>query len=215
MTPSPATTFVRGWVALYTRGLTPEARHARRTEIEGDLWSHAQDAFERGRGPTSLEVDMITRLILGMPDDIEWRRAHRGVAGPLQTKETMMREPRSHHVLTVIGAVLAAIGLAFAVLSLVVIQRNTSDAPSDVWAASAGAAAMMAGLTLALIGLLIVRRNPMVARQMAIVGGAVIGGATLMVFAWAWPIGVAMALPAVIGFVRARQVMAAQGPLPA
>ena len=122
-----------------------------------------------------------------------------------------MPEPRSHQALTVIGVGLAALGLAFAVLSLVVIQQNTDDRPADVLAASAGAMAMIAGLALALIGLLVVRGKPTMGRQMAILGGVIIGAATLLVFAWAWPIGIAFAVPAVIGVVRARQVTEARG----
>ncbi len=209
--PSVAATVVRGWVAVYTRGLPGELRDGRRAEIESDLWAHAEDAYVSGHPPTSLDAEMLVRLATGIPADIAWRWSHQVPARPLQTKEIGMHEPRSHQALTVIGVGLAAIGLAFAVLSLVAIQQNTDDRPSDVLAASAGAVAMMAGLALALVGLLIVSRNPTVARQLAIVGAAVIGGTTLLVFAWAWPIGIAMALPAVIGVVRARQVTEAHG----
>ena len=126
-----------------------------------------------------------------------------------------MREPRSHQVLTAVGVGLAAIGLVFAVLGLVSIQQNTDDRPADVLAASAGAVAMIAGLALALIGLLVVRRNPTIGRQMAILGAVVIGAATLIVFAWAWPIGIVLAVPAIIGVVRARQVVEATQRQPA
>lgn len=209
--PSVAATVVRGWVAVYTRGLPGELRDGRRAEIESDLWAHAEDAYVAGHPPTSLDAEMLVRLATGIPADIAWRWSHQVPARPLQTKDIGMHEPRSHQALTVIGVGLAAIGLAFAVLNVVAIQQNTDDRPSDVLAASAGAVAMMAGLALALVGLLIVSRNPTVARQLAIVGAAVIGGTTLLVFAWAWPIGIAMALPAVIGVVRARQVTEARG----
>ena len=125
-------------------------------------------------------------------------------------KGIVMPEPRSHQVLTLIGVAWATLGLAFAVLGLVVIQQNADDRPADVLAASAGAVAMIAGLGLVLIGLLVVRRVPTVGRQMAIVGGSVIVAATLIEFAWAWPVGIVMALPAVIGIVRARQVTETQ-----
>ena len=215
MMPSVAATVVRGWVALYTRGLARELRDGRRAEIESDLWAHAEDAYVVGHPPSSLDLEMLTRLAFGMPADVAWRWSHRTARRSVDTKEMVMREPRSHQVLTAVGVGLAAIGMAFAALSLVVIQQNTDDRPADVLAASAGALAMIVGLGLALAGLLVVRRDPTVGRQMAIVGGIVIGAATLIVFAWAWPMGVVLAVPAVIGVVRARQVVEARQAQPA
>lgn len=215
MMPSVAATVVRRWVALYTRGLPAELRDRRRTEIEGDLWAHAEDAYIAGHPPTSLDVEMLTRLTRGVTADIAWRWSQQVAARPINRKEIVMPKPRSHQALTVIGVGLAALGLAFAVLSLVVIQQNTDDRPADVLAASAGAVAMIAGLALALIGLLVVRGHPTMGRQLAILGGVVIGLATLIVFAWAWPIGIVLAVPAVIGVVRARQVVEAKEHQPA
>lgn len=207
MRPSVAGTIVRRWVSLYTHGLARELRDGRRAEIESDLWAHAEEAYVAGHPPTTLDLEMLTRLAFGIPADVAWRCSHRAASRSVDTKEIVMREPRSHQVLTMIGVGLAAIGMAFAVLNLVMIQQNTDDRPADVVAASAGAVAMFAGLALALIGLLVVRRDPTMGRQMAILGGLIIGAATLLVFAWAWPMGVALAVPAVIGVVRARQVV--------
>lgn len=215
MMPSVAGTIVRRWVSLYTHGLALELRDGRRAEIESDLWAHAEEACVAGHPPMSLDLEMLTRLEFGIPADIAWRWSHRAASRSVDTKEMVMLEPRSHQVLTLIGVGLATIGMAFAALGLVAIQLNTDDRPADVLAASAGAVAMIAGLALALIGLLVVRGNPTIGRQLAILGGVVISLATLIVFAWAWPIGIAMAVPAVIGVVRARQVMEAKERQPA
>ena len=215
MMPSVAGTIVRRWVSLYTHGLALELRDGRRAEIESDLWAHAEEAYVAGHPPTSLDLEMLTRLAFGIPADVAWRLSHGAASRSVDTKEMVMREPRSHQVLTAVGVGLAAIGLVFAVLGLVVIQQNTDDRPADVLAASAGAVAMIAGLALALIGLLVVRGHPTMGRQLAILGGVVIGLATLIVFAWAWPIGIVLAVPAVIGVVRARQVVEAKEHQPA
>ena len=214
VTPSLAAATVRGWVALYTCGLAPGVRNSRRAEIEGDLWAQAEDAYLAGHAPVALDLEMLARLVLGIPADIAWRWSHRVPDAPVDKKEIVMHEPRSHQVLAAIGIGLAVLGLAFAVLILVGIQQNTSDRPFDVWAASTGAVVIFIGMALALTALLIVSRNPTIGRQLAIVGGAVIGLTILMVFAWAWPIGIVMGLPAIIGIVRARQVLEAQGNTP-
>ena len=155
MMPSVAATIVRRWVALYTRGLAGGLRDDRRAELESDLWAHAEDAYAAGHPPTSLDVEMLTRLAFGIPADLAWRWSHRTATKSVDTKEIVMDEPRSHQVLTAVGVGLAAIGLAFAVLGLVAIQQNSDDRPADVLAASAGALAMIAGLGLVLIGLLL------------------------------------------------------------
>lgn len=196
MTATTGATVVRNWVELYTRRLAPELRNARRAEIESDLWAHADEAAAIGRGSVALDVEMLTRLALGIPADILWRRSHRAAAGSIDEKEIVMHEPRSHQVLTAIGVVWAGLGLAFASVGLIVIQQNkNSDPAPDVWVASGGAVAVIVGVALALIGLLRVSRSPTAGRRMAIVGAVVIGGAFLASFSWAWFVGLAILAP--------------------
>jgi hypothetical protein len=153
---------------------------------------------------------MLTRLALGIPADIGWRRSHRRQSGATNRKEIAMREPRSHRALTAIGVALAALDLVFASVGLAQILGN-SDSPFTLWVASGKAVAMIAGLALALVGLLFVSRSPSAGRMMAIVGAAVAGGAFLILLPWMWFVGLALILPLlVIGVVRARQVTEAQ-----
>ena len=67
--------FVGSWVWLYTLGLPPEARSARRTEIESDVWdqTHAWDLGGPGTrgGPSSV----VLRSLRGAPADLLWRFA--------------------------------------------------------------------------------------------------------------------------------------------
>lgn len=53
------------WVALYTRGLPPDRRDARRAEIASDLW-------EQGDDEGSLGASVLGRVLAGMPADITW-----------------------------------------------------------------------------------------------------------------------------------------------
>src|SRR5262245_34338785 len=64
-----ATSAVRWWTRLYTRGL-PE-RAARLEEIESDLWEFAHDQTETHTLSPGLHV--LLRLLLGMPSDLVWR----------------------------------------------------------------------------------------------------------------------------------------------
>jgi hypothetical protein len=208
---SAASTLVRGWVDLYTRGLPSELRDARRAEIESDLWEQAAEADGVGRAPLSVGSEMLARLALGMPADIGWRQAHRRGNTSSQRKEIVMREPRSGRIWTAIGTIWAALGFAFAVVLLIDIQSHHADRPGDVWAASVAAGVIMAGSAIALIGLLRIDRSPNSGRQMALVGAVVAGGTAMFLLSWMWVIGLVVAVPlAVIAIVRARQVTEAR-----
>ena len=133
---------VRGWVSLYTRGLGPELRAARRDEVDDDLWCQHEEAALTGRSSTSLNIEMFTRWLLGVPADLSWRLSHAGGAG------APAPERKSSTVTRVIGA-LAIIGGA-SWLSAAVI--GSSGEGGDVWVFSvSGALAFsgaLAGLTM-------------------------------------------------------------------
>ena len=207
MIANPAMTFVRRWVALYTRGLAPAERDARRDEIESDLWAHADEAAAMGRTPSALDAEMLVRLVLGMPADISWRRAHRHSTGRPQPR-LVLSEPASHHVLTAVGVGTAVFGIVFATVGLLQIQQNGYRDPSpDVAAASSLAVAMIVAIAIGLIGLLLVRRYPSVGRTMTLVGAGVCVLTALVLIPWMWAVILPIAVPvAVIGVVRARQV---------
>jgi hypothetical protein len=74
-----ATVLVRGWTRLYTWQMTAEEGEARRAEIESDLWEARHDP---GSGRTfTLALEMLIRLIAGMPADLSWRIDHIGFRG--------------------------------------------------------------------------------------------------------------------------------------
>ncbi len=68
-----AIALTRAWTAAYTRGLPEAVRAQRQEEIDCDLWEHQRLAdFERA--PTSgTAVEMLLRLVLGVPADLAWR----------------------------------------------------------------------------------------------------------------------------------------------
>jgi hypothetical protein len=67
---------IRPWVDLYTRGMPPSVRSARRDEVDDDLWCHHQEAAEVERSAGALGTEMLLRLLFGMPADLSWRLAH-------------------------------------------------------------------------------------------------------------------------------------------
>jgi hypothetical protein len=74
-----AIAIVRGWTRLYTWRLPAAAREDRRAEIESDLWEFQQDSHSyHGLNPA---VHTLIRLLLGIPDDLQWRTAHAAPTG--------------------------------------------------------------------------------------------------------------------------------------
>jgi hypothetical protein len=62
---------VRFWTALYTSGMPDALREARRAEIESDLWESQHD--RRPASDLRVGVQMLLRLVCGLPDDLLWR----------------------------------------------------------------------------------------------------------------------------------------------
>ena len=67
---------VRTWTAAYTWRLPPELRERRRAEIESDLWESRRAEQSHAR----LALSLTERLLLGMPDDVQWRLEQVSVA---------------------------------------------------------------------------------------------------------------------------------------
>jgi hypothetical protein len=72
------TRVTRRWVRLYTAGLPPEVREARRAELESDFWEQEQEAAAAGCRPTRTALQVLRRLMLGMPADLSWRQQQGG-----------------------------------------------------------------------------------------------------------------------------------------
>ena len=185
----------RSWVAVYTSGLAPELRDARRAEIDSDLWEHRQIAelTEEPQGETTFHL--LTRLLLGILSDVTWR---------LETGHSVSgeRSIRMNAALYMRG--LVAVGVALALLVVIVGVGSIFNAFEDgdnsgwVWGGSLSA---LSGVAV-MVGLLISRPNPLLGI------GLVAAGAITIAVIWYWmlvitiPIGIAMVA---IAFFRARQ----------
>src|SRR5690349_17572882 len=65
---------VRGWTWLYTAGVEPSLRDARRDEIASDLWESLHDP---AWSDPLLARQLAGRLVLGLSDDVWWRAEQR------------------------------------------------------------------------------------------------------------------------------------------
>lgn len=59
----------RGWVALYTLGVSPSLREARRAEINSDLWEQRHEETGSNDGSTG---SVLARVLGGLPADVAW-----------------------------------------------------------------------------------------------------------------------------------------------
>ena len=63
----------RSWVALYTLRLPLEIRESRRSEIDSDLWEQQWLAARRGDPALGTAIEVLSRMLLGIFDDLIWR----------------------------------------------------------------------------------------------------------------------------------------------
>ena len=70
----PAVGCVRLWTKIYTSGLPSDVRETRRAEIASDVWHSVHDPD--CDAPWKLALQMILRLLLGVPNDLGWRAEH-------------------------------------------------------------------------------------------------------------------------------------------
>jgi len=63
----------RSWVALYTLRLPLEIRESRRSEIDSDLWEQQGLAASRGDPALGTAIEVLSRMLLGIFDDLIWR----------------------------------------------------------------------------------------------------------------------------------------------
>ena len=85
---------VRLWTRLYTSGLPSAVRGRRRAEIDSDLWEWCAD---QASGSRAGAMQLLLRLVLGMPDDVAWR------------VEFSLLGSAPHRGLTLIGQILGAV----------------------------------------------------------------------------------------------------------
>ncbi|HEY5639030.1 MAG TPA: hypothetical protein VIW01_03185 [Dehalococcoidia bacterium] len=111
-----AIALTRAWTAAYTRGLPEAVRAQRQEEIDCDLWEHQRLAdFERA--PTSgTAVEMLLRLVLGVPADLAWR-VEAG-ASARSEKGTQMNDSWIMRGLLALALAIAIVPTSYGVFSL-------------------------------------------------------------------------------------------------
>lgn len=68
------------WSAIYTTGMDPSLRSARRAEIASDNFEHLNDP-ELQATPYRLTWDVVQSLLRGIPSDVRWRASHMTFTG--------------------------------------------------------------------------------------------------------------------------------------
>ena len=71
--PNGVAWLVQRWTNVYTAGLDKESRDERRAEIESDLWEHFEAARADGENLASTGVQVLLRMVAGVPADVRWR----------------------------------------------------------------------------------------------------------------------------------------------
>ena len=113
---APGGEVVRRWVDAYTRGLPSEARAARQDEIDDDLWCQLEESVVLGRSARSLRVEILLRLLLGLPADISWRLSQAGVRTAKGERSTSMSTRTVGALWIVAGAAFVSAAIVVAVL---------------------------------------------------------------------------------------------------
>lgn len=155
----------RRWIATYTRRLPDQIAEQRRDEIISDLWEHHQDSALAGRHKLRHNLDVIERVLSGIPADLSWRRGIQRSRPRPDTGDPMTTEhelPRSTLALIIV----AGLGMIapFPFLALLGTGLKTAEI---LWVLGsiALAAVLAAGLVLRLRG-----RNPVVSTVLLLVG---------------------------------------------
>ncbi len=142
----------RRWVKIYTSCLPRELAEQRRHEITSDLWEHRNDSTNAGRSALSHNLDVIDRVLSGIPADLSWRKGIQQSQLRLQTGDPMVKTrqiPRS----TIALIVLAAFGIATPLPFVALLGTGIKTAEIAWMLGCLGLAAVLAaGLVLRLRG---------------------------------------------------------------
>jgi hypothetical protein len=125
-TSGPTTAFtlvvalVRAWTRAYTWHMSPELRERRRAEIESDLWEFQQDQLQveaprqdaDGHRRPSPALQILARLLRGLPHDLTWRVEQAAFTHALTRSRTRLGLAGTAAVSATVALVLGALWLA-------------------------------------------------------------------------------------------------------
>lgn len=99
------------WARLYTSGLPAQEADQRRAEILSDLWEHHSDAVQSGHSQLRHNLEVIERVLSGIPADLSWRRGIQrsrrrlDTGDPMTTQQTLPRSTLALIVLAGLGII--------------------------------------------------------------------------------------------------------------
>jgi hypothetical protein len=99
--------FARMWVMVYTAALPWPIRHARRAEIESDLWEHTYDRVIERRGEN--DHDLFWRVVLGIPSDLSWAFMQRFTYRREHPMEAIGSRRRTHYIVIAVAVVITTL----------------------------------------------------------------------------------------------------------
>jgi hypothetical protein len=174
--PEIVIALIRSWTTLYTCGLPADLRESRRMEIDSDLWEH-QHLAQVERAPAMHTVlEMLFRLVMGMPADFTWRLERGSMARAKKRSIPVSTSSRATRLLTVAAfLVVTLMGLIAVSITLRGWQHDT-DWP---WILS-GAIPLFIGAPAILVGLLYAPTRPALSLTLVVVGVLV----TALVWFW-------------------------------
>ncbi len=184
---------IRGWVALYTKGVPAVHASERRALIEADLWDEAQAAEWMGE-TSSVTRQRLSRWVRGVPADVSWR---------LEQQRRITRMPRRTDMRISKGQ-LAAIGVV-ATLYVVMVVGLLASPSFREWA---GMGLSILGLGLSVVGLLLAIPRPQAGFALGMIGT----GLAFLLMPWLFPFF--LPLPIVLGYRLLREKEAAQPSAP-
>jgi len=191
-----AVSLARAWTATYTRGLPADMRDGRREEIDCDLWEH-QRLADLARVTTSgTALEILLRLVLGIPADLLWRLE--AGASARSERDIRMKESNLVKVAVVIGILLAAATLFAGMGNLVFL---TGD-----WEEGSGFFQRVYGLLVALSGAAVIAGLIVGTRRPNLGLGLVSAGSlgTIVLMFWIFMITIPVSVVLVwIAYVRA------------
>ncbi|MEX0782219.1 MAG: hypothetical protein WD557_06180 [Dehalococcoidia bacterium] len=68
-----AASVARLWLRVYTLGMTADLRERRDDQLNSDLWEHQADRLGADVAPGMVGLEVIGRMVRGMPADLLWR----------------------------------------------------------------------------------------------------------------------------------------------
>jgi hypothetical protein len=196
---------IRLWVRLYTAGLEPNVRDDRRAEIESDLWEQSTFSAPDGVARVELALEVWSRCLLGVADDLTWRAEQRAEQRPQPVLKVRSRRAirESGRRLLVLGS---GMTIALALVSLVAIVNTIEYRDGTQPDGAIAVLLILLAAAIAVIGGMITARGFWIMRVRSAEGALLVfGGSFVAGLAWYWlfaPVVLAMVV-SIYGLARA------------